>query len=76
MKALNGFAMVVGYFVAFLWLLGALGAGDFTLRFGPAQRADGKTHACHDGDGIWSRRKYACDFREYTEREAAGVNAP
>lgn len=76
MRAMNGFAMVVGYGTVFLWLLGAFGAGDFSLRFGPAARTDGKTYTCHAGDSFWSRRKYACDFKEYAEREAAGVNAP
>lgn len=76
MRAINGFAMVVGYGVVFLALLGAFGLGDFVLRFGPTQKADGKKYTCHDGDGFLTRRKYACDFKEYAEREAAGLNKP
>lgn len=76
MKALNRFAMVTGYFVAALWLLGVLGVGDFALRFGPTAQVKGKQYTCHSGDGFWSRRKYVCDFEEFTEREAAGTNAP
>ena len=34
---LNALATVVGWFVILLWLLGALGLGDFRLYFGPVQ---------------------------------------
>ena len=36
MSFLNAVAALIGWMVFALWLMGALGMGDFALRFGPA----------------------------------------
>ncbi len=72
-RALNVFAMVVGYGVVLLWLLGALGAGQFTLRFEAAASGDGKTETCVEHKPWLMSRKYLCTPAEAAALKAEGV---
>lgn len=67
---MNTLAMAVGYFVMALWLAGSLGVGDFYMRYGPANYDQTKHYTCESGDSFWTRKKYACDFREWVSQQA------
>lgn len=67
MSFLNVAAALIGWAVLLLWLLGALGLGDFLLRFGPAKppqrpavcQCQSMAHPeqCDEGPGCrWMRR--------------------
>lgn len=69
-KTLNLLAMTVGYVVLAFWLAGSIGVGDFYMRYGQANHDQTKHYTCQSGDSFWTRKKYACDFREWVDQQA------
>lgn len=75
MHILNRIAMVVGYVVISLSMLGVIGIGDFYMRYGPADFDQTKHYNCQSGDSFWTRKQYACGFAEWS-RQQAETKAP
>lgn len=79
MSTLNFLAAAIGYGVMALALAGAVGLGDFVLKFGPKGMAAEHigaggplNHTCvADAESFWAARKYLCTRAEYEAQQRA-----